>query len=533
MTNIFTQKSIRKKFITSAGALALIAVAGIAMAPQAYAQACTNGTGAFTVQCGAGAAAHAFGNSAVGVGADAGVSGESTYTRATALGSQNSATGVNTTAIGASSHAGINGGGVDDATAIGALANAIGEESTAVGKGAITRSARNTAIGASSLAGEVGSDHKDATAIGHDSFARGEDSTALGKSAVASGHRTTAIGMNSDAGILNGTITDATALGWNSLSWGSGTIAIGAISLAGKVDGTIPDAIALGTVSAATGDASIAIGKFARAEASNSIAIGSDSDGLAGGAKAQGLNSIAIGADANDRAFANVIVIGKSASATEAGQVVLKSADTFTILGNGDVGIGTAAPLANLDINSGFADTTLLLNNSSAQWELKSKASTGRLNFKNITDGGVPFKLGPNSVNGLLSVGTMADDLVEVRGELMVEGDVDVTGTLTTGGPTCGGGCDAVFAADYDLPSIEEHAAQMYANSYLPEIGPTVPKAAINVSERMGTMLNELEKAHIYIAQNHREKQQMQRQINQQAAELAIMKQQIALLMNP
>ena len=83
----------------------------------------------------------------------------------------------------------------------------------------------------------------------------------------------------------------------------------------------------------------------------------------------------------------------------------------------------------------------------------------------------------------------------------MVEGDVDVTGTLTTGGPTCGGGCDAVFGADYDLPSIEEHAAQMYANSYLPEIGPTVPKAAINVSERMGTMLNELEKAHIYIAQ--------------------------------
>ena len=159
------------------------------------------------------------------------------------------------------------------------------------------------------------------------------------------------------------------------------------------------------------------------------------------------------------------------------------------------------APLGNLDINSGADDTTLLLNNSSAQWELKSKASTGRLNFKNLTDGGVPFKLGSSAVNSLLSVGTAANDLVEVRGELMVEGDVDVTGTLTTGGPTCGGGCDAVFGADYDLPSIEEHAKAMYANKYLPEVGPTVPHAPMNISEKVGTMLNELEKAHIYIAQ--------------------------------
>jgi hypothetical protein len=95
----------------------------------------------------------------------------------------------------------------------------------------------------------------------------------------------------------------------------------------------------------------------------------------------------------------------------------------------------------------------------------------------------------------------MADDLVEVRGELMVEGNVDVTGTLTTGGPTCGGGCDAVFGADYDLPSIEEHAAAMFANSYLPEIGPTVPHAPVNLSEQYGRVINELEKAHIYIAQ--------------------------------
>ena len=251
---------------------------------------------------------------------------------------------------------------------------------------------------------------------------------------------------------------------------------------------------------------STALGYYAKTGGTNAIAIGADTaDGGLLGADAQGDNSIVIGTDAGDGGFAGSIVMGKDALATEADQVILKSADTFTILGNGDVGIGTAAPLANLDINSGAADTVLLLNNTSAQWELKSKASTGRLNFKNLIAGGVPFKLGPSAVNSLLSVGTMADDLVEVRGELMVEGDVDVTGTLTTGGPTCGGGCDAVFGADYDLPSIEEHAAAMYANSYLPEIGPTVPHAPVNLSEQYGKVINELEKAHIYIAQQQAE----------------------------
>jgi hypothetical protein len=238
----------------------------------------------------------------------------------------------------------------------------------------------------------------------------------------------------------------------------------------------------------------------------NGVALGGDSnDGGENGAQAFGDNSIVIGTDAHDGFFSDVVVVGFGVTATEASQVILKDAATFTILGNGDVGMGTAAPLGNLDIDSGAADTTLLLTNTSAQWELKSKAATGRLNFKNLTAGGVPFKLGPSAVNSLLSVGTMADDLVEVRGDLEVEGDVDVTGTLTTGGPTCGGGCDAVFDADYDLPSIEEHAAQMFANSYLPEIGPTVPHAPVNLSEQYGRVINELEKAHIYIAQQQAE----------------------------
>jgi hypothetical protein len=201
---------------------------------------------------------------------------------------------------------------------------------------------------------------------------------------------------------------------------------------------------------------------------------------------------------------------------------ISKGAPTASLFINpiGSVGFGTFTPDGNVDIEGGAFDSTFLISNDTAKWEFKNKAANGRLIFKNLVAGGVPFKMGPSAVNGLLSVGTSMTDLVNIKG------DLDVTGTLTTGGPTCGGGCDAVFDANYDLPSIEDHAAQMYANSYLPEIGPTVPRAPVNLSEQYGKVINELEKAHIYIAQQ-------ETRLNQQSAELTLIKQQIALLMNP
>ncbi len=503
MTNFRKLNRITTKLITSAGVLALITGISISMPPTAYALDClldtnNDGNADSNVDTDGGASSFA-GNFALACGFNASAAGA----ESTALGRSASAAGTNSTALGSSTSA-----AGTDSTALGRLANAAGVDSTALGR--------------SSSAAGLGS-----TALGRDASAADNASTALGRLSSAAGNASTAVGHGANAAA-----DDSTALGRSASAAGASSTALGSVASAAGILST-----AVGNEASAAGEASIALGGFANAAQEDStalgfgsdaglraIALGGDSLGDVGnvGAQALGDNSIVIGVDAADNSFADTVVIGFGASATEIDQVILKSADTFTILGNGDVGIGTAAPLANLDINSGAADTTLLLNNSSAQWELKSKASTGRLNFKNLIAGGVPFKLGPSAVNSLLSVGTMADDLVEVRGELMVEGDVDVTGTLTTGGPTCGGGCDAVFGADYDLPTIEEHAAAMYANSYLPEIGPTVPKAAINVTERMGTMLNELEKAHIYIAQqearlnrHEQEKQAMQAEITQ------------------
>ena len=83
-------------------------------------------------------------------------------------------------------------------------------------------------------------------------------------------------------------------------------------------------------------------------------------------------------------------------------------------------------------------------------------------------------------------------------------GNLKIEGQIITGGPTCAAGCDAVFSDGYDLPSIVEHAARMYALGHLPNVGPTGAERAVNLTDQMGRILNELEHAHIYIAELER-----------------------------
>ncbi|MBY6092517.1 hypothetical protein [Maritimibacter alkaliphilus] len=88
------------------------------------------------------------------------------------------------------------------------------------------------------------------------------------------------------------------------------------------------------------------------------------------------------------------------------------------------------------------------------------------------------------------------------------QGDLDISGSLTTGTAgscTSATPCDAVFDPDvYDVPSINSHAEQMWANKFLPAVGPTTSDKPLNVTTKLLSMLNELEHAHIYIEQLHK-----------------------------
>ena len=182
---------------------------------------------------------------------------------------------------------------------------------------------------------------------------------------------------------------------------------------------------------------------------------------------------------------------------------------------NGNVGLGTDSPDAPLEISD---DETF--------------------SFFRITATGAPVNQSVDVVftQGPLGTGEFRYNIVDGDGpemRLNANGDMVLDGTLTTGGPTCDSGCDAVFDAGFKRLSVSDHAALMWENGHLPAVGPTLPHAPMNVSEKMGGILNELEHAHIYIEELHAttaaQEDRLARQAEQLAAQGAALARQQAL----
>ncbi len=172
--------------------------------------------------------------------------------------------------------------------------------------------------------------------------------------------------------------------------------------------------------------------------------------------------------------------------------------NAISIEATGDIGLGLTNPDADLHISSTADHAEFKLQSAVETWNMRNNNNTGRYTLGAVGKA-TPFKLSADAVENLLRVGTQAAGQVDIAGDLIL------TGTLTTAaGNTCAAGCDRVFDETYDLPSIQDHATAMFANKFLPNVGATPDDApTINISEKIGGMLNELEHAHIYISQMH------------------------------
>lgn len=199
------------------------------------------------------------------------------------------------------------------------------------------------------------------------------------------------------------------------------------------------------------------------------------------------------------------------------------SSESLVIDGNEDVGIGAGTnPTASLHVRR---------SNGTAMMKVEeTNAATGARTLINLVNNGRPDILLANSgTNNEWSVGG-GTNLIFKAGALGstdaaktkhfdlngATGNLVITGTITTGGGTCGTGCDRVFDEDYELLSIEEHATLMYANRSLPNVGPTQENAPINVSDKLGRILNELEHAHIYIDQMNQRLAYLEKRVSEE-----------------
>lgn len=91
-------------------------------------------------------------------------------------------------------------------------------------------------------------------------------------------------------------------------------------------------------------------------------------------------------------------------------------------------------------------------------------------------------------------------EMVQINGDFHVTGDISYDGHHPI--------ADYVFESNYKLETIEEHAEFMWNNKHLPAVTSAKEieiEGKINMNERREQLLEELEKAHIYIEQLNNE----------------------------
>ncbi len=187
---------------------------------------------------------------------------------------------------------------------------------------------------------------------------------------------------------------------------------------------------------------------------------------------------------------------------------------SIDIQADSEVGIGTSNAGAKLHVLesgspfSAFDETGLLVQNNAATNDaailtlISGSASNAQINFG---------ESGDEFAGRLLY--THATDEFEMRGGNFewdlggTDGFMRLTSaglvTMTPTGACNPGPCDGVFAPDYEVESIEDHAAYMWENQHLWAVGPTREGEPMNLNTKTTGILHELEKAHIYIEQLH------------------------------
>jgi hypothetical protein len=231
------------------------------------------------------------------------------------------------------------------------------------------------------------------------------------------------------------------------------------------------------------------------------------------------------------RALAGVVVIAIAAALPVAAQT-----DVLNVVNN-KVGVLTASPTAPLHVVKSPAGGTAMLVQEGAQevkrtdggmanvrfkvdnatitqsWLFMLNGSNGTFEIRNETGSATPFGIRANApVNSFVATATGVG-----IGTGSPAGKLDVNGSIYQRGGQIH--ADYVFEPGYELESIDEHALRMWGERHLPAVPPRQVdgegREIVEIGSHQRGILEELEKAHIYIEQLHRRLEDQDRQFEE------------------